>query len=216
MNINPKAKRVLCYGDSNTHGRDAKQKAKDGVKTRLPVGVRWTSLVQKMLRDDFEIIEEGLGGRTTNLDDPKDPSRNGLTYLVPCLASHVPIDVVVFMLGTNDFKDKFERSVNDVAQANKQLLNVIKDVIPDAKIILLSPIHIDGSHPMSIENYSQATEKSHELGEKLSQIAEECDCAFIDLAQHIQPSNYDGVHIDEKDQRVVAELVTNKIIEVCQ
>jgi len=216
MNINPNAIRVLCYGDSNTHGRDAKQKAKDGVKTRLPVGVRWTSLVQEMLGDEFEIIEEGLGGRTTNLDDPKDPSRNGLTYLIPCLASHVPVDVVVFMLGTNDFKDKFERSVDDVAQANKQLLNVITDTIPNVKFILLSPIHIDGNNPMSIENYSQATEKSHQLGEKLSQIAEECDCTFIDLAQHIQPSSYDGVHIDEKDQRVVAELVANKIIEVCQ
>ena len=215
MNTNPKAIRVLCYGDSNTHGRDAKQKAKDGVKTRLPVGVRWTSLVQEMLGTDFEVIEEGLGGRTTDLDDPKDPSRNGLTYLHPCIASHVPIDIVVFMLGTNDLKDKFERSADDVAQANKRLLGVITDMLPNTKIILISPIHVDGNNPMSIENYSLATKKSHQLGEKLSKVADEFGYAFIDIAQHIQPSKYDGVHIDEKDQRTVAELVVRKIKEIC-
>jgi len=29
--------RVLCYGDSNTHGRDPKRKAEEGIKTRFPV-----------------------------------------------------------------------------------------------------------------------------------------------------------------------------------
>jgi lysophospholipase L1-like esterase len=213
MNINPSAKRILCYGDSNTHGRDAKRKAQDGIKTRLPVGVRWTSLLQEMLGNDFEVIEEGLGGRTTNLDDP-DSERNGLTYLKPCLASHVPIDVVVFMLGTNDLKDRFNRTAQDVANANKELLNVIKAIVPDAKVLLVSPILIDGVHPMAVKNYSQATEKSQQLGPELEKVANEVGCAFLDLAKHVDPSSYDGLHIDETDQAKVAEVVHQKVSEL--
>lgn len=211
MNPNPQAKRLLCYGDSNTHGRDPKQKAQDGVKTRFPVGVRWTSLLQQILGSDFEVIEEGYGGRTTDLEDPKDPSRNGLAYLIPCLGSHVPLDVVVLMLGTNDFKDKFKRSARDVANAIIGLIHAIKAAAPDAQILLVSPIFINGTHPQSVENYSQATEKSHQLGSELELVAEEHSCTFVDLAQHVQPSTYDGLHIDEADQKIVAQVIVEKL-----
>ena len=40
------------------------------------------------------VIEEGLGGRTTVWDDPIEGYKNGQTYLIPCLASHAPLDLV--------------------------------------------------------------------------------------------------------------------------
>jgi CRP-like cAMP-binding protein len=40
------------------------------------------------LGEEFEIIEEGLSARTTNVDDPTDPRLNGAAYLPAALASH--------------------------------------------------------------------------------------------------------------------------------
>ena len=92
MNINQNSIRILCYGDSNTWG----DSADDSV--RYPINVRWTGLLQQKLEDKFEIIEEGLCGRTTTLDDPKEEGRNGKTYLIPCINTHNPLDLVNLML----------------------------------------------------------------------------------------------------------------------
>jgi hypothetical protein len=54
-----------------------------------------------------------------------------------------------------------------------------------------------------------------ELGIKLD-LNQEYSCTFLDLAKYVQPSNYDGIHIDEKDQLKVAKLVHAKVIELCQ
>ena len=48
-------KQILCFGDSNTWGYDGES------RTRLPWGVRWTSLLQEKLENkDVRVIEEGL------------------------------------------------------------------------------------------------------------------------------------------------------------
>jgi lysophospholipase L1-like esterase len=55
---------ILCYGDSNTYGM------KPGMTGRYARDVRWTGLLQKLLGGGYDVIEEGLGGRTTVWDDP--------------------------------------------------------------------------------------------------------------------------------------------------
>ncbi|HHY90152.1 MAG TPA: G-D-S-L family lipolytic protein, partial [Clostridiales bacterium] len=57
-------KTILCYGDSNTWGYNPKQPG------RYPKPIRWTTVLQENLGSDFEVIAEGLNGRTTVWDDP--------------------------------------------------------------------------------------------------------------------------------------------------
>lgn len=102
-------KTVLCYGDSNTYGYDPS----DGF--RYPESVRWTCRLQKLLGDDYRIIEEGCNGRTTVFDDPIESWKNGRDYLKPCLNSHKPIDIVILMLGSNDLKETFHASAKQIA-----------------------------------------------------------------------------------------------------
>lgn len=45
---------ILCYGDSNTYGYNPV----NGL--RYPKDVRWTGVLQKMLGEEYEVIEEGL------------------------------------------------------------------------------------------------------------------------------------------------------------
>ncbi len=138
-------KNVLCYGDSNTHGYD-------GVTGgRFPWGVRWTSLVQEALKEEqVRIIEEGQNGRTTVWDDPIEGMKSGLKYLIPCLESHSPLDVVVLMLGTNDIKQRFSLSASDVAAGAETLVKTIKMYFrenrePVPEILLVSPLKYGGN-----------------------------------------------------------------------
>ena len=90
--------RILCYGDSNTWGyipgSDHKRYSKQE---------RWTGILSEMLGDSYEVIEEGLNSRTLISNDTRSgkEGRNGFDYLLPCLDSHDPIDLVIIMLGTN-------------------------------------------------------------------------------------------------------------------
>ena len=83
---------ILCYGDSNTYGYNPV----NGL--RYPKDVRWTGVLQKLLGEQYAVIEEGCNGRTTVFEDIAEPWKAGLGYLKPCLNTHKPIDFVIRML----------------------------------------------------------------------------------------------------------------------
>ena len=87
---------------------------------------RWPGALRNALGDGYEVIEEGLGGRTTVWDDPIEGYKNGQTYLIPCLASHAPLDLVILMLGTNDLKTRFSVSAFDIAAGARVLVDVVQ------------------------------------------------------------------------------------------
>ena len=64
-------KNILCFGDSNTWGYDP------ATQTRFDNKIRWTGVLQENLGDKFNIIEQGLNGRTTKIDETLELS---LTY----------------------------------------------------------------------------------------------------------------------------------------
>lgn len=210
MNINSNAIRILCFGDSNTWG------FVPVTKERLPINLRWTGTLQKKLGNDFEIIEEGLNSRTTNTDDPDRPGKNGKTYLTPCLQTHNPLDFVVFMLGTNDLKEVFQRSPQQTASGAEDLLNLIKEYGRDknslpSKIIIISPPLVDEGVEGMRNYYLGAEEKSKQLGPLYKKLAQKYNCEFIDAAQIVTPSPKDGLHLEPADHQKLAEAVYSKI-----
>jgi lysophospholipase L1-like esterase len=76
----PDAVRILCFGDSNTYGTCLRDSSIDGTPTkdpdyvRLKADRRWTGVLQRLLGDGYDVIEEGLNGRTTDLDDEDRPA----------------------------------------------------------------------------------------------------------------------------------------------
>jgi len=114
-------KTILCYGDSNTWGYNP---ATGG---RFSRDKRWTRVLVQELVDGYYVIEEGLNGRTTALSDPiEGPHKNGKEYLVPCLESHQPLDLVTIMLGTNDLKKRFSLSAFDIANGAGVLVDIVR------------------------------------------------------------------------------------------
>ena len=82
-------KTIVCFGDSNTWGY---MPGSDG--GRFPRDVRWPARLATALADEAEVIAEGLNGRIATIESPVAEGRNGLPYLVPCLRSHAPVDLL--------------------------------------------------------------------------------------------------------------------------
>ena len=77
---------------------------------------------------NVHLVEACLPGRTTAIDDPEMGAFvNGHTHLLPTLLSHQPIDLVIIMLGTNDFKARFNRSVEEIAQSILDLTKISRN-----------------------------------------------------------------------------------------
>ena len=129
---------IVAFGDSNTWGYDP---ATGG---RFPRAQRWPGVLQRELGADFEVIAEGLNGRTTVHDDPIEPYRSGADALPPCLMSHAPVDLVILALGCNDLKKRFSLSAFDIAEGAARLIFLARAYgqRPDArppKILLVAP-----------------------------------------------------------------------------
>lgn len=210
MNIDPNVVRVLCYGDSNTYGADPK------TDERYPADVRWTGVLQNLLGNDYEIIEEGLGGRTTIFERENRPGRNGKIYLLPCVMSHSPFDIIILNLGTNDLKNK-SLTAKDIAGGDEELIRIIQenafnrnDEIP--KIILVCPPDIDDLNDYVINGgLAETSERIKQLPSELKKIAEKYNTGFVNLQELVKPSSEDGVHLDPESHKIIAEALAKEI-----
>lgn len=207
-------KSILCYGDSNTYG------LKPDLTTRYPRDKRWTGILQGMLGEDYYIIEEGLGGRTTVWDDPVEDYKNGKKYLLPCLDSHKPLDLVILMLGTNDLKIRFSVTPFDIGVSIENLLRTLKysDAgidfqSPEVLLICPVPIHSVGNPDLD-QMIPDMNERSRMLEHYYRQAAEKYNVNYMDPGEQVEVNNIDGIHYTEKGHYTMAEMVERKIREI--
>ena len=85
-------KKVICFGDSNTHGYNSKTMG------RFTEDERWTKLLGKYLGEEYDVVEEGLEGRTACFEDPLFEGLCGFKYLYPCIMTHKQVDLLIIML----------------------------------------------------------------------------------------------------------------------
>jgi len=205
---------VLCYGDSNTWGYNPL------TKERYEKDERWTGVLQKTLGSYCHIVEEGLNGRTTVWDDPIEGYKNGKTYLIPCLETHKPLDLVVIMLGTNDLKKRFSLSAYDIAQGAGALVDVMNKsncgrMDKPPRVLLLAPPPL-GRLTEFAEMFGGGTEKSRRLSQHYRNAALVYGCEFFDTSAVIRSSNVDGVHLEKEDHealgKAVAEIVKRILV----
>lgn len=207
-------KTILCYGDSNTYG------LRSDLTTRYPRDLRWTGILQKLLGEEYYIIEEGLGGRTTVWDDPIENHKNGKTYLLPCLDSHKPLDLVVIMLGTNDLKCRFHVSPFDIGTSMDNLIKTIQ--CSDAgldfaapKVLLVSPVPIRSVNNPELDQMIPDMEKrSKKIAYYYRKVAEKYKVEYMDPGELVEVNDTDGIHYTEKGHQTMAGLIEKKISEI--
>lgn len=76
-----------------------------------------------------------------------DRTASGRRYLRPCLQSHLPLDLIVIMLGNNDLKVRFHKPASEVAMGMGVLIHDIKEIaagpggrVPEIMIVAPPPI----------------------------------------------------------------------------
>lgn len=209
-------KTILCYGDSNTWGYDPVS------EDRYPLEQRWVSVLARALGPGYQVIPEGLNGRTTVWPDPVEGEyKSGKTYLLPCLESHHPIDLVVLMLGTNDLKHRFGLSAWDIARAAGTLVEMIflspwgpEGMPPQVLLVAPPPTCVAGT--IFEDMFAGADEKSRDLGHCYREIATEFDCEFLDTAGVIRSSAVDGIHFDASELPKLGAAVAAKVREILE
>ena len=205
--------RILCYGDSNTFGSRP-----DGLALRYSDDERWAGVLQRELGPTYTVIVEGLGGRTTVWEDPIEPYRNGSDYLLPCLWSQAPLDVVVLLLGTNDLKQRFSAAAQDIANGAGRLVGMIQQSEAgragrSPRALLLSPA-LPAKLTDFKEMFNGAEAKAPKLADHYRQVAEQYGCDFLDLAPEIRSSDLDGIHLELAAHTRLGEVVAEKIISM--
>ena len=202
-------KTILCYGDSNTHGAVPMEDIDDN--RRFGPTERWTGVMRGILGPDWHVVEEGLPGRTTVLDDPIEGLyKNGLTYLPPCLESHRPIDVVTIALGTNDLKTRFGMPAGDIADGAGVLVETVAAVLgrygQSAKVLLIAPPPILEVGCLA-DMFAGGAAKSQAFARHYAAVARRFGAAFLDAGSVIASSKIDGIHFDAAEHQALGKAV---------
>lgn len=205
---------LLCFGDSNTHGTPPI--VTRGVYQRFGPDQRWPRLAQRALGADWELVEEGLPGRTAQFDDPVMGSHmNGREGLKMALQSHGPIDVMTLMLGTNDVKTRFVASPQGVVAGIAGLLDIaLGDEMQTRhggfKLLLICPPPVVETGPIAGEFIGGAA-VSQALPPLYAALAKARGIGFLDAGQVIQVSPVDGIHYDPEAHAVLAAAVARAV-----
>jgi lysophospholipase L1-like esterase len=201
---------VVCYGDSNTWGADPNGHG------RFPPDVRWTGVLQQELGPEYKIIEEGLNGRTTNIEDTIEEDRNGRQQLPPTIESQRPFDLMIIMLGTNDLKARNNRSAADIAQSASRLADIVKKSMAgpngeNPRVLLMAPpatIECGGGLDLLFEG---SIEKSKRFPEQYAWYANAVGVDFLDAGSIIVSSPVDGIHFDADQHEKLGKTVAVEV-----
>ena len=202
-------RRILCFGDSLTWGFDPES------RVRFEEDSRWPCVMQEALGDGYKVIEEGQNGRTIATDDPTKGFKNGLTYVIPCVESHKPLDLMIIMLGSNDLKSKFRYTAGDIADEMKLMIESILAynrfrMEDKMKILLIAPpcitSTITGSRFADKFDASAAV-TARNIAPCYKALADSYGIMFMDASEYVEVSREDSLHLDREGQIKLGESV---------
>ncbi len=207
---------VVCFGDSLTWG------FVPGEKSRYGHDVRWTRLLQKELGPEFYVIEEGVNGRTTVFEDPARGDKNGLEHLATIRKAHMPIDILIIMLGTNDLQDRFQMSADAIGLAMGRFLFAATQPTDDVegrapKVLLMAPPPLGdftGKEYAGLFSNAHGSAQSKLLAGVYEQLAQKYGVAFFDTGSVVTVSAVDAVHLEAEPQKGLAKAIADQVLEL--
>lgn len=201
-------KTVLCYGDSLTWGYDAAGPGRHAFKDR------WPSVLQKELGAGVQVIAEGLNGRTTAFDDHlAGADRNGARMLPTILGTHIPLDLVIIMLGANDMKPWIHGNPLAAKQGMARLVAIVRghDYTMDYSapdILLVAPPAVSRTANAEFKDMFAGGDKaSTRLAPLFAELADEVGCGFFDAGSVAETTPLDGVHLDAENTRKIGHAL---------
>lgn len=201
-------KTVLCYGDSLTWGYNAQGPSRHALEDR------WPSVLQAELGDGVHVVAEGLNGRTTAFDDHlAGADRNGARLLPTILTSHAPLDLIVFMLGSNDMKPWIHGNALAAKQGMQRLIDIVRGHDypldePAPQILVVAPPVVSRTENADfMEMFAGGETASKRLAPLYEELADAAGCGFFDAANIASTTPLDGVHLDADNTRAIGRAL---------
>lgn len=218
-------KRILVDGDSNTWGW--KPVVEGYPTTKYQDSKRWAGVMQSVLGNDYQVIVNGLVGRTTDLESSavglvEGRDFSGLSTLGETLASQSPLDLVVVMLGTNDLQTAYQRSPEDVAVSLVNIARQIEDstnilytTYEAPRVLLIAPpAYGDTTSTPLTGLFAAGEEPSKALGPAIVRAANAAGIAVFDAGTVIETDGVDGVHFTVETHRTLGRAIAKHTTQI--
>ena len=208
-------KQILVYADSLTWG------IIPSTRKRLSFDDRWPGVMENILNEHerkYRVIENCLNGRRTAWRDPFKPGRNGLEGVEQVIEMHSPLELVILMLGTNDFQSMHPHNAWHSAQGIRELITSIRRApiepgMPIPPVLVVAPPPIQPPRGTIAPKFSGAEVKCRGLSKEYEIVAQALDCAFFDSSSATTASTVDGVHLDKTQHHMLGKAIAIKVRE---
>ena len=194
--------RILVLGDSNTWGSNASS-------ARHDISSRWGPVMGAEL-EEAVVIEEGRIGRRTDLQHGTPLDNIGLTVqtLLPDVAAqHLPLDLAVVMLGTNDLQAGLQRDAETIARSAFSLARILLNG-GVGQVLVVAPPPLDDPQAGQLAHlFGQAEKRSELLAPAFGRLSQQTGIPMFDAGQITVADGADGVHLTANAQRKLGQAL---------
>jgi lysophospholipase L1-like esterase len=206
-------KQILVYSDSLTWG------IIPNTRRRLPFDARWPGVMEIALLaagHDVRVIEDCLNGRRTVFEDPYKPGRNGLVGIEQRIEIQSPLELVIVMLGTNDFQSMHPHNAWHAAEGIAAIVRAIRRApiepgMPVPEVLVVAPPPIQAPKGPIAPKFVGAEVKCVGLASELRRATTEISCHFFDAGTVTESSAVDGVHLDAAQHAVLGRSLADVV-----
>ncbi len=208
-------KQILVYADSLSWGIIPLTRHRYEFDQRWP-GVMEAALISS--GHNVRVIEDCLNGRRTVWEDPYKAGRNGLAGLAQRIEINSPLELVILLLGTNDFQSMHQHNAWLSSQGIATLVTAIRTApiepgMPIPQVLVVAPPPIRTPRGPIAPKFEGGERKCAGLDSAYRKVCEELECLFFDSATVISTSELDGVHLDADQHldlgRALARVVSS-------
>lgn len=203
--------RVLVLGDSNTWGSNASG-------GRYDDSLRWGRVIDSAL-DDVLVIEEGRIGRRTDFfsetlpDNIDHPVSSSLPELI---ATHLPLNLVVIMLGTNDLQAGLNRSAHTIARSVFSLARIVK-AGGVRNVLVVTPPPLSNPQQGNLGYlFGDAESLSEELAEAYKDMSLKTGIPVFDAGEVTRADGRDGVHLSAAAHKKLGLAISQVVADLIQ
>ena len=208
-------KQILVYSDSLTWG------IIPSTRKRLSFEDRWPGVMENALNEKerkYRVIENCLNGRRTVWDDPFKPGRNGLQGIEQVVEMCSPLELVILMLGTNDFQSMHSHNAWHSAQGIRSLITSIRQApiepeMPTPSSLLVVPPPIQTPKGPIAPKFEGGEIKCRGLAKEYEVVAKELHCMYFDAFSVTTSSEIDGIHLDKEQHQTLGNALAGEVIE---
>ena len=202
-------KKIICYGDSNTFGFNTVD------NSRFDENTRWTSVLQKKLGAEYEVINEGMCDRTGFVANPKGFIFSAQEHFPELISQTGEIDILILWVGTNDLQSQYDISSEIIEKGLDNLINIAKAKAKNIIIIppvILNEKILDGNFSYQFDRTGIV--KSRKIGDIFKTMANIYNCKYFDINKITIPSDIDGLHYDENSHKLIGKKMADFIHKI--